>query len=267
MTNQEKRARQKERRAAIVAAQQAAARRQRIVRGTLGVVALAVIVGLAIFAGGNKPGGDEGGEERQAACGAEAPPEADPQQYDSPPAMALEEGIDYRATITTSCGIIEMDLLEDDAPITVNNFIFLAREGYYDALTFHRVEPNQVIQGGAPEPSGAGGPGYAIEDELPESSKVYVFGTVAMANRGPNTAGSQFFINVKDPDPKGGYESTGYPPDYSLFAKVDPADETSAETLTTIATQKTASAPDPTGAPSTMPEVPVYIESVEISEA
>lgn len=268
MTNQEKRARQKERRAAIVAAQRAAAQRQRIIRGTFAVVALGAIIGLAIFAGGNGPG-DDGTEAaaRPAACGAEAPPEADPQQYDSPPEMALEDGVDYGATIETSCGTIEVDLLEEEAPATVNNFVFLAKEGYYDGLTFHRVEPDQVIQSGAPQPTGEGGPGYSIEDDgLPQSSKEYVFGTLAMANRGPDTAGSQFFFNVKDPDPKGGFESSSYPPDYALFGKVDPEDEESVETLVEISTQETEQAPDPTGAPSTMPQVPIYIESVEISE-
>lgn len=268
MTNQEKRARQKERRAAIVAAQQAAARRQRIIRGTLAVVALAAIVGLAIFAGGGPEEEEEAGGEAEAACGAEAPPPADPQQYDEAPEMMLEEGVDYRATVSTSCGDFEFDLLEDEAPITVNNFVFLAREGFYDGLTIHRIEPNQVIQGGAPEPTGAGGPGYEIKDELPKSSKEYVFGTVAMANRGPNTAGSQFFVNVKDPNPEGGFRSSGYPPDYSLFGKVDPEDEDSVETLIEISRQDTSNEPDPnTGGPSTMPAEPIYIESVEITEA
>ena len=266
MTNPEKRARQKERRAAIVAAQRSAERRRRAAFGGVAVVALAVVVGLALFAGGDDE--DTGGGGGAAACGAEAPPQADPQQYDSPPEMALEEGPDYRAVIETSCGDIEVDLLEDEAPATVNNFVFLAQEGFYDGLTFHRVEKNQVIQGGAPEPSGAGGPGYEIEDELPESSKEYVFGTMAMANRGPNTAGSQFFFNVKDPDPEGGFESTKYPPDYALFGKVDPQDEDSVETLIKISEQETSGGVDPaTGAPSTMPAVPIYIETVEIIEA
>ncbi|MDQ4094838.1 MAG: peptidylprolyl isomerase [Actinomycetota bacterium] len=266
MTNQSKRARQKERRAAIVAAQQAAARRQRVLRGAFAVVALAAIVGLAIFAGGNDE--QDTGSGGSAACGAEAPPAANPQQYDEPPEMALEENVDYRATVETSCGTFEFDLLEDEAPIAVNNFVFLAREGFYDGLTIHRVEPNQVIQGGAPEPNGGGGPGYAIKDELPQSSKEYVFGTVAMANRGPDTSGSQFFVNVKDPNPEGGFRSSGYPPDYTLFGKVDPEDEESVETLIEISTQETSGQPDPaTGGPSTMPLETIYIESVEITEA
>ena len=270
MTNQEKRARQKERRAAIVAAREAAVRRQRIIRGSIAVIALAVIVVLAIFAGGG-PGGDEeeasGEEDVPVACGAEAPPEADPQQYDAPPEMALEDGVDYSATISTSCGDFTFDLLEEEAPETVNNFVFLAREGFYEGTTFHRVEPNQVIQAGAPEPNGQGGPGYEIQDELPKSSKVYTFGTVAMANRGPNTAGSQFFVNVKDPNPKGGLDSSGYPPDYALFGEVDLEDQESLDTLIEISTQETSPEIDPaTGGPSTQPLETIYIESVEITE-
>ena len=231
----------------------------------MGLVLLAGIIGIALFAGGD--GGEtteEGGGP--AACGAEAPPDADPQTYDGPPDMALEEGVDYRAVLKTSCGDIEVDLLEDEAPITVNNFVFLARDGYYDGLTFHRVEPNQVIQGGAPEPTGEGGPGYAIKDELPESSKVYVFGTMAMANRGPDTAGSQFFFNVKDPNPEGGFKSSGYPPDYALFGEVDPEDESSVDTLIEISEQETGGVDPATGAPATKPLVPVYIETIEIIE-
>lgn len=267
MTNQEKRARQKERRAAIVAAREAAVRRQRIMRGSIAVVVLAAIVILAIFAGGGSDEESSGDEGPPVACGAEAPPEGNPQQYDSPPEMALEEGVDYSATVSTSCGDFTFDLLEEEAPENVNNFIFLAREGFFDGSTFHRVEPGTVIQGGAPEPNGAGGPGYEIQDELPKSSKEYTFGTVAMANRGPDTAGSQFFVNMADPNPKGGLESSGYPPDYSLFGRVDLEDQESVDTLIEISEQETSGEIDPTtGQPSTKPLETVYIESVEITE-
>lgn len=247
-----------------MAAQRASDRRRRMVVGVLGLLLLAGVIGIALFAGGES---EEKSEAGAAACGAEAPPKANPQTYDGPPEMALEEGVDYQAVIETSCGDIQVDLLEDEAPITVNNFVFLAQEGYYDGLTFHRVEPKQVIQGGAPEPGGMGGPGYQIKDELPESGKVYVFGTMAMANAGPNTAGSQFFFNMKDPDPEGGYKPSGYPPDYALFGEVDPEDESSVETLIQISEQETAGVDPATGAPSTEPLVPVYIETIEIVEA
>ena len=116
--------------------------------------------------------------------------------------------------------------------------MFLAQEGFYDGLTFHRVEPNQVIQGGDPEGNGSGGPGYEIKDELPKNQNVYTFGTLAMANSGPNTSGSQFFFNAKDPDPKGGLESSGYPPDYSLFGEIDINDKESVDTLVEISSRK-----------------------------
>ncbi|MDZ4827448.1 MAG: peptidylprolyl isomerase [Actinomycetota bacterium] len=102
----------------------------------------------------------------------------------------------YRTTITTNRGKIVMDLDPQLAPNTVNNFIGLARDGYYDGLTFHRVVPEFVIQGGCPQGSGTGGPGYKFADEPVTAD--YVLGAVAMANSGPNTNGSQFFICIDD---------------------------------------------------------------------
>jgi len=102
----------------------------------------------------------------------------------------------YQATIQTDAGDIVIDLLPDQAPATVNNFVFLAREGFYDGLTFHRVVDDFVIQGGCPEGTGRGNPGYRFPDE-PVAGE-YVAGAVAMANSGPNTNGSQFFICTVD---------------------------------------------------------------------
>ena len=102
----------------------------------------------------------------------------------------------YQATITTDRGDIVIDLDAARAPLSVNNFVFLAREGFYDGLTFHRVVDDFVIQGGCPEGSGRGGPGYRFEDEPVAGD--YVAGAVAMANSGPNTNGSQFFICTVD---------------------------------------------------------------------
>jgi cyclophilin family peptidyl-prolyl cis-trans isomerase len=102
----------------------------------------------------------------------------------------------YRTTITTSRGTIVMDLDPQLAPSTVNNFVGLARQGYYDGLTFHRVVPEFVVQGGCPQGSGTGGPGYKFADEPVQGE--YVVGAVAMANSGPNTNGSQFFICIDD---------------------------------------------------------------------
>jgi len=102
----------------------------------------------------------------------------------------------YQATISTDRGDIVIDLDPARAPITVNNFVFLARDGFYDGLTFHRVVDDFVIQGGCPEGSGRGGPGYRFNDEPVVGD--YVAGAVAMANSGPNTNGSQFFICTVD---------------------------------------------------------------------
>jgi cyclophilin family peptidyl-prolyl cis-trans isomerase len=102
----------------------------------------------------------------------------------------------YEVTINTNRGTMVLDLDPRLAPRTVNNFVSLARDGYYDGLTFHRVVPEFVIQGGCPEGSGRGGPGYRFEDE-PVSGE-YTLGAVAMANAGPDTNGSQFFICIDD---------------------------------------------------------------------
>ncbi len=117
----------------------------------------------------------------------------------------------YRVTITTERGAIVADLDPRIAPITVNNFVVLARQGYYDGLTFHRVEPGFVIQGGCPEGSGRGGPGYKFEDEPVQGN--YREGALAMANSGPDTNGSQFFVCLND--------LTGrLPKQYNLFGHV-----------------------------------------------
>ena len=113
-------------------------------------------------------------------------------RYDEAPAMALTEGATYRAVIKTQRGDITVRLRDDLAPQSVNNFVFLARDGFYDGCTFHRVIPGFVAQGGDPTGSGSGGPGYRIPDEL--SEEPFVAGTLGMANAGPNTNGSQFYI-------------------------------------------------------------------------
>ena len=110
----------------------------------------------------------------------------------SAPDMNINQDATYRVTLGTSKGEIVMELDPKLAPITVNNFVNLARDGYYTGLTFHRVVPDFVIQGGCPEGTGTGGPGYRFDDE-PVTGE-YVLGAVAMANAGPNTNGSQFFI-------------------------------------------------------------------------
>ena len=114
----------------------------------------------------------------------------------NPPAYEIDDSATYEVTIATDKGDIVMELQPRLAPNTVNNFVALARQGFYDNVTFHRVVPVFVIQGGDPEGSGRGGPGYRFNDEPVQGD--YTLGAVAMANAGPNTNGSQFFICIDD---------------------------------------------------------------------
>ena len=127
------------------------------------------------------------------------------------PEFAIDPQKVYRTTITMDRGTIVMDLDPALAPNTVNNFVGLARQGYYDGLTFHRVVPDFVIQGGCPEGTGTGGPGYRFPDEPVRAE--YTLGAVAMANAGPDTNGSQFFICIDDCRRK-------LAPSYNLFGYV-----------------------------------------------
>lgn len=115
-------------------------------------------------------------------------------QWKNPPAMKIDIKKTYRATLETSRGTIELELYPQHAPATVNNFAFLAGEGFYDGVTFHRVIANFMIQGGDPTGSGRGGPGYRFGDEFQGNPLVHDRGVISMANAGPNTNGSQFFI-------------------------------------------------------------------------
>ena len=128
-------------------------------------------------------------------------------RYSAPPAMQIEANRTYHAIIKTNKGDIHLQLDPAEAPMTVNNFVALARDGYYDGVTFHRVVPRFVIQGGDPMGTGSGGPGYKFNDE--PVRRPYKAGTVAMANAGPNTNGSQFFICLED--------QPSLPPNYTIF--------------------------------------------------
>src|SRR5918911_4495140 len=108
--------------------------------------------------------------------------------------MEIDPTRNYRATIETDRGNIVLELYPNYAPVTVNNFVFLARQGFYDGLTFHRVIGNFMIQGGDPTGRGTGGPGYKFEDEVRNNPLKHETGVISMANAGPNTNGSQFFI-------------------------------------------------------------------------
>lgn len=165
-------------------------------------------------------------------------------QYPSPPELTVDLSKKYTATIKTNHGDVEIDLDVERSPQTVNNFVFLAREGYYDNVIFHRVIEGFMIQGGDPTETGTGGPGYKFRDEI-EGAGSYERGTVAMANAGPNTNGSQFFIMHKD---------VGLPHSYTIFGKVS----NGLEVVDSIATSDTNQ--------NDRPHADVTIESITISE-
>ena len=165
------------------------------------------------------------------------------QQYQSPPAHALDAAKRYTATIETSAGAMVADLFADEAPATVNNFVFLAREGFYDGVIFHRVISGFMIQGGDPTGTGTGGPGYRFPDE--PVTRPYARGTLAMANAGPDTNGSQFFIMHAD---------YPLPPNYTIFGKLSGGEDV----VDAIAAAETDA--------NDRPAVPVSITTVAIAE-
>ncbi len=130
-----------------------------------------------------------------------------PKEYSSPPAMKIDTNRTYKVLLKTNKGDITLELNPQEAPVTVNNFVSLALDGFYDNVVFHRVETGFVIQGGDPTGTGRGGPGYRFQDE--PVKRPYRAGTVAMANAGPNTNGSQFFICLAD--------QPNLPPSYTIF--------------------------------------------------
>ena len=163
--------------------------------------------------------------------------------YPNPPQMQIDPQRRYTATIETSAGTLTAELFAGEAPKTVNNFVFLARDGFYDGVIFHRVIKGFMIQGGDPTGTGRGGPGYRFDDE--PVKRPYKRGTLAMANAGPNTNGSQFFVMHAD---------YGLPPSYTIFGKLTAGEDV---------VDRIAGAP--TGAQD-RPNDPVRIERVTIDE-
>ena len=131
------------------------------------------------------------------SCACQSPeptlePAPKPKTYSAPPAMVIDTGKEYTATIETERGNMILELFASDVPNTVNNFVFLANDGFYDGVTFHRVVPGFVAQGGDPTGTGRGNPGYSFADEFSEHT--HLTGALSMANSGPDTNGCQFFI-------------------------------------------------------------------------
>ena len=198
----DRRQRQKEQRAAKREAERKQESRKELGRRLITALVFGIIV-VAIFAVGGAFGGDstdvpatyDDYRDQETACGAEQPPPEQVMTFDAPEEQTdiLDSGT-VTATLVTSCGEIVIELNDANAPATVNSFVFLAREGFYDGQVIHRIAPDFLFQSGDPEADGTGGPGYVSPDEFPDEDFVYEQGVVAMYSRGARSTGSQFFV-------------------------------------------------------------------------
>ncbi len=155
-----------------------------------GVILLIVLAGLLGLACGGATPAPSPAQPSEPSPEAETAPQ--PKTYPEPPPMIIDTAKKYTAFMETEKGTIVLELFAADVPVTVNNFVFLAQEGFYDGSTFHRVIPGFMAQGGDPTGTGRGGPGYSFKDEF--TGHTHGTGTLSMANAGPDTNGSQFFI-------------------------------------------------------------------------
>ena len=212
----EKRARQRENREKLLAARARVERIERLKRR--GIILAVILIIVAIFAWlTNRDTGDPepsttvattlpsqtrgpvdyaGFRAQTTACGGTQPAERVEMTFEAPADQALSGSV--QATLQTSCGSIELALDADAAPESVNSFVFLAREGYFDGTACHRLVAGFVLQCGDPGATGGGDPGYVVPDEFPADGFVYDTGVIAMANAGPGTTGSQFFLVIGD---------------------------------------------------------------------
>lgn len=170
-------------------------------------------------------------------------------QWSQPFDMTLEADKTYTATLQTSHGSMTVEFYPEDAPNTVNNFVNLAKEGFYDGTVFHRIISGFMLQGGDPTGTGTGGPGYKFADE--PVKKQYTKGTLAMANAGPNTNGSQFFIMHAD---------YALPPNYTIFGKVTDGIDV-VDAIASVPVGRSRSGENST------PAEPVTLEKVTVSES
>ncbi|HEY1331055.1 MAG TPA: peptidylprolyl isomerase [Actinomycetota bacterium] len=206
--------------AKLHARRQAERSRQKRQRWIAIAVSVVVVVAAGVFVflafGGNKtPAATPSPTSSPGAnCGFKLDKAADTgkKKLQPIPKFTIDVNKTYTATVVTSMGTFKALLYPKDAPCTVNNFVTLARKGFYDGLTFHRIIPDFVIQGGDPAGTGAGNPGYKFADELNNNLK-YKLGTLAMANSGPNTNGSQFFVVT-------GPQGVSLPKKYTIFGQV-----------------------------------------------
>jgi cyclophilin family peptidyl-prolyl cis-trans isomerase len=255
----DRRRRQKERRAARREEQRKAESRRELFRRlafALGMGALLVIsfVVVSIFGADSEslPGSYEGYRQQETACGAEPPPEESVMSFeDYQPQEDVGPDTEVTATLVTSCGDIVVELLPSMSPETVESFVFLARQDFYDGTVFHRILEGFVAQAGDPRAVGTGGPGYRIPDEYPPADFEFERGVVAMANSGRNTTGSQFFIVLGD-------DARVLNPLFNVLGRVVEGDDV----LDRIAQVPTATRRD--SREESLPLETVYIEDVAI---
>ncbi|MBW3667046.1 MAG: peptidylprolyl isomerase [Actinobacteria bacterium] len=254
----DRRQRQKELRAAKRESERKRASRRELARR----IGTALLFGIAVVAVFALPGllDDESEvsgpyqrfRDQPTACGVERPPPQEVMSFEQPEEPAdITPQSTLTATIATSCGDIAVQLDRSRSPETVDSFVFLAREGFYDGQVFYRVVEDFVVRVGDPEATGLGGPGYAVPDEFPEEDFVYEEGVVAMDNRGAGTTGSQFFIVTGE----AGVHLTN---SFNVLGRVVGGEDT----LERIAAIETAVAPG--SVQRSLPLETVYIESIDI---
>lgn len=215
-------------------------------------IALFAVVGVVLTACGGDPStvatpAYQAFRDQPTACGAERPAAARTMSFDAPTDLGLTTTVGV--TLHTSCGPIELQLYPQLAPVTVNSFVFLAEQGYYDGTVSHRIVPGFMFQAGDPTAGGSGGPGYRIPDELPPADFTYGPGVVAMANAGPGTGGSQFFVMLG---------SVGLDPDYTVFGAVVGG----VDTLVAIASIPIGT--NPRSGERSLPLQTLYLESITV---
>ncbi|MEK8127050.1 peptidylprolyl isomerase [Paenibacillus filicis] len=230
--------------------------KSKLVRTTVGLALSSLLLAGMLAGCGSKPAP---ADSANASAGKGAPTQGGQTEqgktksWSSPPPMTIDAAKTYKAAVTTSQGTFTIELYPKEAPKTVNNFVFLAKEGFYNDVTFHRIIQSFMIQTGDPKGNGTGGPGYKFEDEL-KTTRKYEPGTVAMANSGPNTNGSQFFICTGEDS-----KNLNKTPNYTIFGKVT-------EGMDTI--QKIAATPVEAGAEKvpSKPKEKIVIQSITITE-
>ncbi|MCR8641617.1 peptidylprolyl isomerase [Paenibacillus sp. N1-5-1-14] len=217
--------------------------------------ALAIVSLVAVLAGCGQKNAAPSSAPTTPPPATEAPAKQG-KQWDTPPQMAIKQDKKYEAVVKTNKGEFTIELFAKDAPQTVNNFVFLSKQNFYNDIVFHRIIKTFMIQTGDPKGNGTGGPGYKFKDELSKAHE-YEPGIVAMANSGPNTNGSQFFICSGD-------DSThlNSQPNYTIFGKVSKG----METITAIANTPVVMNPSSPDSSPSKPVDEIKIVSIEIVE-